>query len=324
MRNGTPPAPGGARIDEDSIAHAFRGVVWYHPATAFLVLSLLWTAGWSALVVLTPSPDRSLAFQQKLISFYVSMGGLGPTAAGLFCVLLVEGDGGVRRIVQQFFQRHNPWLWLVVPLAAAPAITAWLFRIGLVAARAQLAAFAMQLVASSAGAAAQRGAPQIAARVASAGFGVAVGHVMGWHGYLTTHLMRTATPIRTAFILGWLAAVWQLLPSYASHAARGDDLVYVVSVLEALHWIPDMAILSALYFSSRGSLLLCMGWHAAAAAIRLAVAAGSGGSSSLAQSAAISLCAANIFALPAWTLLWRDGSSRLKAEQRRTRERESE
>jgi hypothetical protein len=229
--------------------------------------------------------------------------------------------------VQQVFARHHPALWLIIPLAAAPPVTGWLCRVGMTTARAQLTSI-FALVLSSTGvraanAAASAGAMRFAVRTFSAGVGIAAGHVMGWHGFLTTHLMRSTTPIRAAFIIGWFAAVWQVMPSYVMYAPLHGQTACLIAVFDALEWIPHMAALTSLYLASRGSLLLCLAWHTIAAVARVIAVESAAVGDNIVLPFTVSLAFANVFALPAWAWLWHNGVQRNRAALLRKQQSEA-
>ena len=99
------------------VERAVQVVAWSLPGLTFLALAAAWSWSWSALL-LWHSHNAPLAVP----GFYVGMSGLGPTLAGLGCVLVAEGEYGVQRLVRQVFSPHAVASWLLVPFAAAPAL----------------------------------------------------------------------------------------------------------------------------------------------------------------------------------------------------------
>lgn len=309
----------GSRGDVERAAQA---VTWSLPGLTFLAIAAAWSWGWSALL-LWHTHNAPLAVP----GFYVGMSGLGPTLAGLCCVLLAESEAGVQRLVRQVFTPHAAAAWLFVPLAALPAVAVTLILEASSPGGSFAGVFRSWLKAVVPGAA---GASAAAARVtlgraASAGLGISLGLVGGWQGFLTTHILRSYSPVRGALALGWLAAVWQYVPSLALHvltlggstSSRGaqwsDSVDFQVAAtlaaLDSLAWIPNSALLMALYLSTRGSLLVCAAWHTVLAAARILFtnAGSSGGVDSPVVTAALLLLATNAAALPAWVWLWREG-----------------
>ena len=316
------------------VEQAAQALIWGYPGLVFAALASAWTWGWSLLLVLNAHGN----VPHGAAGFYVGMAGLGPTLAGLSCVLLAEGEAGVQRIVRQCFQSHSPFAWLLVVLAAAPAAAA-----ALALEEASSSGGGGRLAASWMLAALAKGPAAGATRAwvlraFTAGLGVAMGHVGGWHGFLTTHLLRSYSPVRGALVLGWLAAAWQFVPSFAMHwlswggmssGGRGGsegspDPVTIAAALaafEALAWVPSMALLTALYLGTRGSLLVCAAWHAVVAGVGMVASAEGArtGRASPVVAAALTLLATNILAVPAWVWLWREGFRRRR--ERRDEER---
>ena len=296
---------------------AMQAIIWRLPGLVFLTTSMLWTWTWSILLVINVWSSHSVHINFGVL---VGMISLGPSLAGLLCILAAEGvDAGILRMMRQLSQPHSFLLWLIVPFAILPY--------------AALAALYGTFTGGVSVALVSPSTLWSLIRSLLSGLGVAIGQVFGWQGFLTAHLLRAHSPLRAALTLGWMAAIWHVGPTFLLYwlsiegghlygASSRSAVAAGVALFEALAWLPSMAILTALYLTSKGSLLLCCGWHMFYAAAHilhansvnfLQLASDSSSLRSPVVRSATVLVFSNVLALPAWLWLVREGYRRRRS-----------
>ena len=177
----------------------------------------------------------------------------GPSLAGLIVALMAGGLAALGRLAKRalVWNVHIRWYFLALGL---PLILDDLLPLGLYSVMGGTATIKWTYTISSA----YLFAP-ILFRYLFLGGGM--GEEFGWRGYLTSHLQRRYSPLKTALVVGVLWAAWHFPTFWLGHHS-GVELAYMH--LEKIVRACALAVVFSWVFNnSRGSVLLVALMHAA-------------------------------------------------------------
>ncbi len=213
-----------------------RDILAGHQVISFLVLTFVFSwYFWSAAAWVPGSRD-----------LYLVLGGLGPSLVGLVLIFLLDGEGGVRRVLSKMLPGDvHPFWFLFSPFGAlAIALPGILFSVYLGGEGYVLGDLSTvyQVVVSF---------------VAVFAFSV-VGEEIGWRGFILPRLQRDAVAAVSGIVLGAVWGIWQIPLWYVpGHAYQSIPLpiflVYVAGVSVLCTW---------LYNNTCGNLLVVSLFHA--------------------------------------------------------------
>lgn len=217
------------------------------------------------------APDGRLPPKlQQTITLLSAIAGLGPAVTGITLTLTTEGDRGLQRLVRGLTQPFPLRLlaWCLAPLALQAGLWyAW-------------------AVSYSPDSVAMLATPRFrrhAAGALIAGITSGLAQELGWRGHMFFKLGRLMPPLRGALVTGFAWALWSALPQLAALTvasaparsgaettevdAEGGETaspaaLFLISALRLLALVPLSVILGTLFIKSRGSLLLCLIFHA--------------------------------------------------------------
>lgn len=206
------------------------------------VLAISWAFWWPAAFI--EQGALSLPIPSGILT---TLGALGPLVTALIMIARDEGTSGVRKVVSQVIQ------WRVSPLWWTAAIVG---PLGLT-----LAGIGVHIILGGTPPDALSLAEYTLAALITAVymiFFVALGEEVGWRGYLLPSLQVTFNALWSSVIVGMIWAVWHL-PLFYNPAMLYSRLPFPLWVA---FLVPFAILLTWVYNSSRGSLLLVILMHA--------------------------------------------------------------
>lgn len=214
------------------------------PVLSYVVLTLLWSFFfWGLILTVTPAgtlfdePMKPAAFG------FMMLGLIGPTFASIICTRVIYGKGSLRALYSRLgLWRMGVWgLMIVIPLL-----------INLV----QLAAYGML-----GGSVAINFAERLPMGLM---LGVTAGFIeeFGWRGFMQPHLQKRFSPFVSALIVGLVwGGVWHGFADYIGIAQEGTTKWALILLLGPALLTAYAVMLAALYNKTRGSMLVCVGFH---------------------------------------------------------------
>ncbi len=164
----------------------------------FLLLAYGWAWVWWIPVALSRADYQTSA----LLTFVILIGVFGPGLAGILLTYRARDPGERHDFWQRAFDfRHVQWRWIIFMLLLWPAMHIVAnFSSAALGSPPPASEMVAQITAQ----------PPFALIVVVLFFLQALLEDLGWRGYMQEHLLRSFTPIQSAFIVGVFHAFWHL------------------------------------------------------------------------------------------------------------------
>jgi len=225
----------------------FMTLAQRHPLPLFFLLAF--AASWAVMVPLALSAQNilpPLPYALHYLSAY------GPMLAALMVTALAEGRDGLRELAGRMLQWQVGSFWIGVAVLSPLALYA-------------LGAIAAYWLEGRWPDVAGLGRPNFLPDLSLVGalllwiFNSGIGEETGWRGFALPRLQKNRSALAATLILGAIWALWHVpaffyLPSYA-------QLGVVVLPGFVLGVISGAIVLTWLYNSTRGSILMLILWH---------------------------------------------------------------
>jgi uncharacterized protein len=227
---------------------SFTRFVKQQPILSYCMLVILWSFTWWGLI-LTAVPVGTLFDPppHPAALVYMVLGGIGPSLAGLIITRIVDGKGSVRALLARLGQWRVGWWWLapLIPFALNIAI--------------------FSLYGRSGGQASLAEAGQKILPALFLGLYAGLSEEFGWRGFLLPRLQQRYSPLVSALIVGLVwGGIWHLYADWiGAFGNRGWWGVGLTLIQAPILLAAYSVMLSWVHNHTRGSMLLCVLFHAA-------------------------------------------------------------
>lgn len=225
-----------------------RQIVKRHPVLSYCVLVIVWSFTWWGLI-LTAIPIGTLfdAPPNAAALVYMLLGGIGPSLAGLMMTRIVDGRGSVRALLARLGDWRVGWWWLapLIPFALNIAVFVLYGRTGGQASLADVA-------------------PKIGPAL-GLGIYASLSEEFGWRGFLLPRLEARYRPLASALLVGLVwGGLWHLFGDWVGAFGNRGWWGAGLTLMQAPILLTAFSVMLAwVYNGTRGSMLLCVLFHAA-------------------------------------------------------------
>jgi len=226
-----------------------------HPVLTYFVLTF--AISWGGLLLVIGGPGRILGTSEKfdmLLPFVILALLAGPSVSGILTTALVDGKAGFREFQSRLVKWRVGIRWYAIALLVAPLlIMAIYLMLSLLSPEFRLGIFASEN------------------KVSHLLMGIATGLMagifeeLGWTGFAIPRLRQRYSVLVTGLIVGFLWAVWHILPALWLGFASGtvsDTLSMVSYLTDPLLFLMAFRVLMVwVYDRTNESLFLAMLMH---------------------------------------------------------------
>ena len=218
-----------------------------HPVLSFCLLTLLWSFGWWSLIpVVIPIGTAMAMPQNPFVLALMVIGGVGPSLVGLVLTRIVGGKGSTKALLGRLGQWRGGWWWqaILVPYGVNAAVMALYTLTGGNVSTAHIAGLL---------------GPAILFTTFSG-----LSEEFGRRGFLLPQLQRRHSPLVSSLLIALVwGGMWHLYDNYVGE--YGDDGWWGMAMnllVAPMAFVALAVLLTTVYNHTRGSMLLCVLFHA--------------------------------------------------------------